>query len=101
MKSRDTRSSRAQLGERPISSVPARPDHGENSASTLTEAPLPAEQADIPLIVKSSVPVSIAPRQVYQQGDVFDSVLELFSIQAANFDRAGSFIERGPVLAAH
>jgi lipid A ethanolaminephosphotransferase len=62
---------------------------------------LPAEQADIPLIVKSSVPVSIAPRQVYQQGDVFDSVLELFSIQAANFDRAGSFIERGPVLAAH
>ena len=41
MKSRDTRSSRAQLGERPISSVPARPDHGENSASTLTEAPLP------------------------------------------------------------
>jgi hypothetical protein len=55
---------------------------------------LPAEQADIPLIVKSSVPVSIAPRKVYQQGDVFDSVLDLFSIQAANFDRAGSFIKR-------
>lgn len=40
MKSRDTRSSHAKLGERPTSSVPARPDHGENSASTLTEAPL-------------------------------------------------------------
>ena len=57
---------------------------------------LPAEQADIPLIVKSSVPVSIVPRAVYQQGDVFDSVLDLFSIQAADFDRAGSFIKRAP-----
>lgn len=41
MKSRDTRSSKAKLGERPTSSVPARPDHGENSASTITESPLP------------------------------------------------------------
>jgi hypothetical protein len=41
MKSRDTRPSRAQRGERPTSSVPARPDHGENSASTIVEAPLP------------------------------------------------------------
>jgi hypothetical protein len=41
MKSRDTRSSRAKLGERPTSSIPARPDHGENSASTILEAPLP------------------------------------------------------------
>jgi hypothetical protein len=40
MKSRDTRSSRAKLGERPTSSVPARPDHGENSASTIVEAPV-------------------------------------------------------------
>jgi hypothetical protein len=39
MKSRDTRSSRARLGERPTSSVPARPDAGENSASTIIEAP--------------------------------------------------------------
>jgi len=57
---------------------------------------LPAEQADIPLIVKSSVPVSIVPRAVYQQGDVFDSVLDLLSVQAASFDRAGSFIKLGP-----
>jgi hypothetical protein len=40
MKSNDTRSSRAKLGERPTSSVPAKPDHGENSASTIVEAPL-------------------------------------------------------------
>lgn len=40
MKSRDTRSSHAKLGERPTSSVPARPDHGENSASTIVEAPV-------------------------------------------------------------
>lgn len=39
MKSRDTRPSRAKLGERPTSSVPAQPDAGENSASTLIEAP--------------------------------------------------------------
>jgi hypothetical protein len=40
MKSSDTRSSKAHLGERPTSSVPAKPDHGENSASTIVEAPL-------------------------------------------------------------
>ena len=40
MKSSDTRSSRAKLGELPTSSVPAKPDHGENSASTIVEAPM-------------------------------------------------------------
>ncbi|NML48167.1 hypothetical protein HHL11_30745 [Ramlibacter sp. G-1-2-2] len=35
-----TSSSRAHLGERPTSSVPARPDASENSASTIVEAPL-------------------------------------------------------------
>jgi hypothetical protein len=44
MKSSDTRSSRAKRGERPTSSVPARPDHGENSASTIVEAPLPPKR---------------------------------------------------------
>lgn len=44
MKSSDTRSSRAKLGERPTSSVPAQPDHGENSSSTLVEAPLQGKQ---------------------------------------------------------
>lgn len=40
----DTRLSNAKLGERPTSSVPAKPDHGENSASTLVEAPLPRKR---------------------------------------------------------
>jgi hypothetical protein len=40
MKSRDTHLSRAHTGERPTSSVPAKPDHGENTSSTLVEAPL-------------------------------------------------------------
>jgi hypothetical protein len=39
MKSRSTRPSHAKLGERPTSSVPGRPDAGENSASTIIEAP--------------------------------------------------------------
>ena len=43
MKSTVIRSSRAKLGERPTSSVPARPDHGENSASTIVEAPQKAK----------------------------------------------------------
>jgi lipid A ethanolaminephosphotransferase len=55
---------------------------------------LPAEQADIPLIVKSSVPVSIVDRPVYQQPDVFDSVLALFSIDSPGFDKSSAFIGR-------
>ena len=49
MKSRDTRSSNAHLGERPTSSVPAKPDHGENSASTIVEAPQGAKKRKGPL----------------------------------------------------
>lgn len=55
--------------------------------------PLPPEQAEIPLIVKSSVPISIIERAEYHQQDVFDTVLDLFSIQAPLFDTNGSFIE--------
>ena len=62
---------------------------------------LPAEQAQIPLIVKSSVPISIVGRREYRQPDVYDTVLDLFSIQSAIFDRAGSFIKKasGPPAA--
>jgi hypothetical protein len=50
MKSRDTRTSKARLGERPTSSVPAKPDHGENSASTIVEAPqVPGKKRKGPL----------------------------------------------------
>ena len=61
---------------------------------------LPAEQAQIPLIVKSSVPISIVRRAEYRQPDVYDTVLDLFSIQSPTFDRAGSFIKKGPEPAA-
>ena len=49
MAPRTTRSSRAKLGEQPTHSVPAKPDHGENSASAIIEAPLPKKQRD-PLV---------------------------------------------------
>jgi len=55
---------------------------------------LPPEQAEIPLIVKASVPISIVDRQEYSQQDVYDTVLDLFSIQTAAFDTNGSFIKR-------
>ena len=51
---------------------------------------LPPQQAEIPLIVKSSVPVSIVERAEYSQPDVFDTVLDLFSIQSTGFDKAGA-----------
>ena len=55
---------------------------------------LPAEQAQVPLIVKSSVPISIVKRAEYHQPDVYDTVLDLLSIQADGFDKAGSFIKK-------
>jgi len=55
---------------------------------------LPQEQAEIPLIVKSSVPISIVPRAEYRQPDVFDTILDLFSIDTPMFDKSGSFIKK-------
>ena len=55
---------------------------------------LPPEQAEIPLIVKSSVPISIVDREEYMQQDVFDTVLDLFSIESEGFDKEGSFIKK-------
>ena len=61
--------------------------------------PLPPEQAQVPLIVKSSIPISIVNRAEYDQPDIFDTVLDLFSIQTPMFDNSGSFIKKrtGPV----
>ena len=55
---------------------------------------LPAEQAEVPLIVKSSVPITIARRAEYLQPEVFDTVLDLFSIQTDMFEKSGGFIQR-------
>lgn len=60
---------------------------------------LPDEQAQIPLIVKASVPISIVERDEYQQQDVFDTVLDLFSIQTPVLDPKRSFIERREAVA--
>lgn len=54
--------------------------------------PLPPEQAKIPLIVKSSVPVDIKAREQYEQQDIFDTVLSLFSVSSTLHDEARSFI---------
>ena len=61
---------------------------------------LPPEQAEIPLIVKSSLPISVVRRREYQQPDVFDTVLDLFSIDSSGFDKAGSFIKKSARPAA-
>lgn len=58
--------------------------------------PLPVEQAEIPLLVKSSVPIGIESRTVYQQSDVFDSILALLTIESPGFDKSGAFIEASP-----
>jgi lipid A ethanolaminephosphotransferase len=57
---------------------------------------LPEEQAQIPLIVKSSLPITIDPRREYSQPDVFDTVLDLFSIESESIDKHGSFIRQPP-----
>lgn len=56
--------------------------------------PLPPEQAQVPLIVKSSVPVSIENRSEYKQQDIFDTVLDLFSIETELVGKEGSFIKK-------
>lgn len=58
--------------------------------------PLPPEQADVPLLVKSSVPIEIVRRDAYRQPDVFDTILDLFSIESDRFDTKGSFIKKTP-----
>ena len=41
-----TSPSRAKVGDGPTRSVPAMPDHGENSASAIIEAPQPPRRRD-------------------------------------------------------
>ena len=57
---------------------------------------LPPEQAQIPLLVKSSIPISIVKRDKYMQQDVYDTVLDLFSIETDLFDKERSFIKKHP-----
>jgi len=63
---------------------------------------LPPEQAEVPVIVKASVPIRIVEREEYDQRDVFDTVLDLFSIESPVADRNRSFVklERSAMPAA-
>ncbi len=56
--------------------------------------PLPPEQAEIPLIIKSSIPISIDERDEYTQQDVYDSVLDLFSIETDILNKDRAFIKK-------
>ena len=62
---------------------------------------LPAEQAEIPLMVKSSVPISVVRRAEYRQQDVFDTVVDLLSIQTPLFNTDGSFIKKSETAPAY
>jgi len=62
---------------------------------------LPDEQAQIPLIIKASVPVTVAKRDEYSQPDVFDTVLDLLSVQSPGFEKAGSFVRKRAEPAMH
>lgn len=53
---------------------------------------LPPEQAHIPLIVKSSMPISTLKRPEVGQQDVFDTVLGLFSIETNIRNKDRNFI---------
>jgi lipid A ethanolaminephosphotransferase len=53
---------------------------------------LPPEQARIPLLIKSSVPIDIQPRKEYVQTDVFDSILQLLSVKSEIHDETRAFI---------
>ncbi len=76
-------------------------DHGESLLEggrvfhgMLPGIALPPEQAMVPLIVKSSIPVSIVKRDEYEQVDVFDTVLDLLSIETDTLDKENVFIKK-------
>jgi lipid A ethanolaminephosphotransferase len=55
---------------------------------------LPPEQSAIPLIVKSSVPIKIEKRSEYSQQDIFDTVLDLLSIETNIGEKKRGFIKK-------
>jgi len=55
---------------------------------------LPYEQAHIPLIVKSSIPIKVLKRDEYKQQDIYDTILGLFSIDIDVLKKEKVFIKR-------
>ena len=76
-------------------------DHGESLLEdgrifhgTPPGIPLPEEQARIPLIVKSSIPIKIKKQDEYPQTQVFDTILYLLNVETKVADMNLSFIEK-------
>jgi lipid A ethanolaminephosphotransferase len=55
---------------------------------------LPDEQAHIPLLVKSSIDITIKKQEEYKQQDIYDTILDLFSIQIDLLRKDKVFITR-------
>lgn len=55
---------------------------------------LPPEQAQVPLIVKSSLPIEIIKRDEYMQPDIYHTVLDLFSIDTDILEKDKVFIKK-------
>ena len=53
---------------------------------------LPPEQAEIPLIIKASMPINIVKREQYKQPDVYDTVLDLLAIETDTLNKKRVFI---------
>jgi len=53
---------------------------------------LPPEQAEIPLIIKASIPIKVVERAQYKQPDVYDTVLDLLAIETETLNKQRVFI---------
>jgi lipid A ethanolaminephosphotransferase len=75
-------------------------DHGESLLEngrifhgTPPGIALPPEQAQVPLIVKSSVPIEVVKRQTYPQPLLFSTILDLLSVDTKTLDKNDVFIK--------
>ena len=55
---------------------------------------LPEEQAHIPLLIKASIPINIIKKDEYKQQDVYDTILDLLSIEVGLLKKDKVFIEK-------
>lgn len=53
---------------------------------------LPPEQAQIPLLVKSSIPISIKKFESYSQPQIYETIMDLLNISSDKIDKSQSFI---------
>jgi hypothetical protein len=55
---------------------------------------LPKEQAEVPIIVKSSIPIKIIKKDEYKQKYIYDTVLELLDIDTPLLENDNIFIKK-------